>query len=54
MKNGKFINEIGTEIHYKNGKKHRIDGPAVIFKNGIEEYWKYGCKVTKFSYKIKK
>lgn len=53
MKNGKYINQFGSIFYYKNRKKHRIDGSAVIHKNGIEEYWKYGFKVTKFSYKIK-
>lgn len=26
-------------IHYKNGKEHREDGPAVESVNGIKQWW---------------
>lgn len=43
---GKHISETGTEIWYKDGKKHRRDGPAVIRSCGVIEYWLYGRQVT--------
>lgn len=53
-KSGKHITETGTEIWYKNGKKHRRDGPAVIRSCGVVEYWLYGRQVTSslFSSKV--
>ena len=36
----KFVS--GTEIWYKNGKYHRLDGPAVIRGNGTEIWYKDG------------
>lgn len=53
-KSGKHITETGTEIWYKNGKKHRRDGPAVIRSCGVVEYWLYGRQVTSslFSNKV--
>lgn len=47
-KNGKHTTETGTEIWYRNGKKHRKDGPAVIRACGVVEYWLYGKQVTSF------
>ena len=53
-KSGKHITETGTEIWYKNGKKHRRDGPAVIRSCGVVESWLYGRQVTSslFSSKV--
>lgn len=45
-KRGKKISSNGTKIWYENGKKHRLDGPAVIRACGIVEYWIYGHQVT--------
>jgi len=39
MKNGLIVDEDGTEKYYKDNKLHREDGPAVIYKNGTEEWW---------------
>lgn len=30
----------------KDGKLHRVDGPAYITKDGVEEYWFEGIKMT--------
>lgn len=30
--------------YYKDGKIHKEDGPAVIYKNGKKEYWLYNEK----------
>lgn len=32
-------NEGLIEIYFRNGKKHREDGPAVLLKNGYEEFY---------------
>jgi len=32
----------GNEGWYKNGKQHRLDGPAVFWKDGSKEYWTSG------------
>jgi len=34
--------EVYAQFWYKDGKKHRTDGPAVTFKNGRREYWLEG------------
>jgi hypothetical protein len=34
-----FIHSNGREEYYQNGKRHRIDGPAVIYSDGRTEYW---------------
>ena len=31
-----------AKIWYLFGKKHKLDGPAVIHVNGDTEYWQYG------------
>ena len=37
MKTGKYI-EDGIEYWYLNGKRHRTDGPAIIYHSG-SQYW---------------
>jgi len=48
MRQGKYIDKDGTERWfekdgserwYKDGKWHREDGPAVIYRNGSKEYY---------------
>lgn len=36
------INEFGTKFWYKNGRRHREDGPAVEFADGAKEWYKDG------------
>ena len=36
------IHSDGTEYWYKDGKNHRIDGPAVIYSDGSEDWQKDG------------
>jgi len=36
----KFVN--GNQYWYKNGKRHREDGPAVIYTNGTQYWYKNG------------
>jgi hypothetical protein len=31
-----------VEEWYQNGKRHRLDGPAVTFKNGEKQWWVNG------------
>lgn len=38
MKNGLIISRCGTQRWFKNGKRHREDGPAVI-NNNNDKYW---------------
>jgi len=42
--NGKVTDHCNAIIYVQNGAKHRIDGPAVIKKDGIDEYWIEGLK----------
>jgi hypothetical protein len=37
-----FIDVDGTQIYYKNNKRHRIGGPAYISPDGIEMYFEDG------------
>lgn len=39
MKNGKVIDDENNIFYYKNNKRHREDGPAVIWNNGDREWW---------------
>lgn len=41
----------GTKIFMQNGKLHRLDGPAIIRKNGDKEYWIQGVKLTESEFK---
>lgn len=45
-----FESASGTKAYYQNDKLHRLDGPAVIFSNGDEEYWVDGVQYTKESF----
>ena len=49
MKKYKFqINIFGDKAWYWEGLRHREnDLPAVIWKDGTEEYWKNGERVDK-------
>ena len=42
MQDGMHINEYGTKIWFKNGQRHREDGPAVILANGTKWWCKDG------------
>ena len=42
-KNGRYEEEDGI-YWYKDGQKHRIDGPAVEHSNGTKEWWMNGMK----------
>ena len=37
----------GIEYWYLNKKKHRTNGPAVIYINGDKEYWINGKQIRK-------
>lgn len=41
------LNGFGIEIWFKDRKKHRIDGPAIIFPWNDEEYWINDKKLSK-------
>ena len=36
---GCLINKINNKAWYKNGKRHREDGPASEWKSGYKEWW---------------
>jgi hypothetical protein len=42
MKDGRYVNEWGTESWYKDDKIHREEGPARIFNSGEKEWWMNG------------
>lgn len=42
MKNKIIIDKDGNEVWYYNNKKHRTDGPAVIWVCGGTEWWVNG------------
>lgn len=46
--NGTSIDFYGNKFWYKNGKLHRIDGPAVESQSGYIEWWLNGERVPKF------
>ena len=35
---GQWIDSCGDEVWIKDGKRHRIDGPAIIYINGELEW----------------
>jgi len=47
-----YITAAGSEFWYKFGKKHREDGPAVIYTNDATEYWIDGEKVNNLTRRI--
>lgn len=46
MKQGLHINQWGTSVWYLNGDLHREDGPAIITKDGYQEWWINGQRYT--------
>ncbi len=42
MKNGKHTSNDGTQEWYQNGKRHRDDGPAMVYPSGTEVWYQNG------------
>ena len=42
MKNGCVEDEFGNKIWYKDGKRHREDGPALVCVNGFKGWYQNG------------
>ncbi len=42
MKTEKHTDPDGTQKWYKDGKRHREDGPAIIYANGRQYWYKDG------------
>jgi len=42
-----YIDLAGYKVYYIEGKIHRLDGPAVMWANGEEEYWINGEELSK-------
>jgi hypothetical protein len=42
VKNGLVISPEGVETWVKDGKLHREDGPAIVWKDGSVEWWHKG------------
>ena len=40
------VSSDGTKHWFKNGKLHRINGPAIEFSNGEKRWYLHGKKVT--------
>lgn len=39
-------NVLGDKFWYKDGLLHRLTGPAVIYSNGLSEYWINGRRYS--------
>ena len=42
LRNGKYEDEYGEVYWYKDGERHREDGPAIEGLNGYREWWVAG------------
>jgi hypothetical protein len=40
LKHDVTVDEKGTERWFLNGKRHREDGPAVIYANGTQKWYR--------------
>lgn len=51
MKNGLIIRSDESKLWYKDDRLHKIDGPAIIYKDGGKCWYYYGkhihCSSTK-------
>ena len=39
---GKLTNQLGSKYWYQDGKRHRLDGPAIDLANGSKYWYQYG------------
>ena len=53
MKNGLFVTNSGIKIWWQNDKYHRLDGPAVEWEDGIEEWFINGIETPELEYWLK-
>jgi len=42
MKNGHYFNEYQEEVWVQDGKYHRLDGPAKIWRDGAQHWFQNG------------
>ena len=49
---GPAVVEKSYTAYYINGKLHRLDGPAIIWCNDIQEYWIDSVRLTKEEFEI--
>ena len=47
-----IMHKNGYKVYYINNKLHRLDGAAVIYLDGCEEYWINGKSLTKEEFEI--
>ena len=47
-----IICKNGTKFYFIENKCHRLDGPARIWINGVEEYWVNGESLNKEEFEI--
>ena len=47
-----IITSNGHKLYYMEGKCHRLDGPAIIYCDGKEEYCINGYSLTKEEFEI--
>lgn len=45
MLNGLYIDEMDTKRQYKDGRLHRIDGPAIEWTDGHKSWWMNGIHI---------
>ena len=46
VKNGRYVDALGTVRWYKDGQLHREDGPAIEYASGKKEWWVNGVEYT--------
>ena len=46
MKNRLIVDADGTQAWYENDRRHRTDGPAIVWRDGTEEWWVGGVNIT--------
>ncbi len=49
MKDGLITYSDGTKVWYQDGKRHQLDGPAIIHKNDGYKAWWYEGKLLEIS-----
>jgi len=37
-----WIPNSSIKSYFQEGKRHRLNGPAIIWANGDKQYWRYG------------
>jgi len=49
---GFIVYSDGTKDWFINGKRHRLDGPAIEYSDGSKEWWVDGKYITEEQHKL--